>query len=168
MEFWQRIDASHRDEARELLRGCCGSTRWIERMVAVRPFGSAENALRAAREEWFALTPGDWREAFAHHPRIGDVEALRTKYAPTRTLSEQEQSAVTAAPDEVLQALADANRAYENRFGYIFIVCATGKTAEQMLAILRSRLANDPEVEIRIAAEEHARICELRLRSQPL
>jgi 2-oxo-4-hydroxy-4-carboxy-5-ureidoimidazoline decarboxylase len=168
MERWQRIDASSRDEARELLQACCGAARWIERMMAVRPFGSAENALRAAREAWFSLTPDDWREAFSHHPRIGDIEALRKEYAPTRTLSEREQSGATAAPDEVRQALASANRAYENRFGYIFIVCATGRTAEQMLAILRSRLANDPEVEIRIAAEEHARICELRLRSHPL
>jgi len=165
MERWQRIDAAPDEAARDLLRTCCGSSRWIERMVARRPFESAATALRIAREEWFALTPDDWREAFSHHPRIGDVEGLRKKFASTRAFSEQEQSDVTGASDDVLGALVEANRAYETRFGYIFIVRATGKTAEQMLAILQSRLGNDPEVEIGIAAEEHAKICDLRLLS---
>jgi len=165
MERWQRIDAASDDEAQDLLRTCCGSARWVERMVARRPFESADVALAAAREEWFALSPDDWREAFSHHPRIGDVEGLRKKFSTTRGLSEQEQSGVIGASDDVLAALVEANHAYETRFGYIFIVCAAGQTAEEILAILRSRLGNDPETEIRIAAEEHARICELRLLS---
>ena len=132
-------------------------------MLARRPFGSRDAALAAAREEWFVLTRADWIEAFNHHPRIGDRGELRRKFAPTRTLSEREQSGVNSASEETLAALMDANRQYEAQFGYIFIVCATGKSAEEMLALLRARLQNDPEAEIRVAAEEHAKICELRL-----
>lgn len=133
-------------------------------MLGRRPFGGGETLLRAAREEWFALAPADWREAFAHHPKIGDRETLRRRFAATRHLSEKEQAGVDGASEDVLTALATANRTYEERFGYIFIVCATGRRADDMLAMLESRLLNDPETEIRIAAEEQARITELRLR----
>lgn len=132
-------------------------------MTARRPFDSRDAVLSAAREEWFALAPHEWREAFAHHPRIGGREALRAKFASTRGLSEREQAGVAAASDDVLTALLEGNRDYEARFGFIFMVCASGKSAEEMLALLRSRLHNDPAAEIRIAAEEHAKVCELRL-----
>ena len=134
-------------------------------MLARRPFRSREAALSAAREEWFALDPADWREAFAHHPRIGDVEGLRKKFAATRALSAREQAGVSRASEEVLAALLEGNRAYEAKFGYIFIICASGKSAEEMLTLLRARLPNDPAEEIRVAAEEHAKICDLRLLS---
>jgi 2-oxo-4-hydroxy-4-carboxy-5-ureidoimidazoline decarboxylase len=166
MERWRRIDLVSEQEARDLLRVCCGAERWIERMLARRPFESAAEAVTAAREEWFALSPADWREAFAHHPRIGDVESLRKKYAATATLSTREQAGVGTASAQTLNALVVGNRAYEARFGYIFIVCATGKSADEMLALLRARLSNEPDVEIRIAAEEHMKICELRLHSE--
>lgn len=146
-----------------MLRVCCGSARWIERMLAERPFGSSERALRLARDEWFSLEPSDWQEAFAHHPRIGDLDALRTRFAATGSISEKEQAGVTDAAASTLGALLEGNRAYEARFGYIFIVCASGKTAAEMLDILHGRLGNDPTDEIRIAAEEHAKICERRL-----
>lgn len=169
MERWRSIDAADPAQARALLRVCCGAQRWIERMMARRPFKDRETALRAARAEWFALSPADWMEAFTHHPRIGDRDAMRAKFAATRTLSEREQAGVIGAGDDVLDALLEANRTYEARFGYIFIVCASGKSAEEMLDILRARLSNDPATEIRVAAEEHAKICELRLlaASQP-
>lgn len=164
MERWRRIDLAGEAEARELLRVCCGAGRWIDRMLDRRPFGSAERAIAAAREAWFSLSPEDWREAFAHHPRIGDGESLGKKFAPdAAALSSREQAGVKAASRDTLEALVDGNRAYEARFGYIFIVCATGKSAGEMLALLRTRLSNDPEDEIRIAAEEHMKICELRL-----
>jgi len=134
-------------------------------MMARRPFGSADALQTAARDVWAALTPDDWREAFRHHPRIGDRASLRAKFAATRHLAEREQSGVDGAPDDVIDALAEANRAYEARFGYIFIVCATGKSASEMLAILRSRLQNDPATEIGIAAEEQAKITEIRIKS---
>ena len=165
MERWRRVDVAPDSEARDLLRTCCGSARWIERMLDRRPFGSQEEALAAAREEWFALDRNDWLEAFSHHPRIGDIDAIRRKYsAAAAALSEREQEGVAGASEEVLAALVQRNREYEARFGYIFIVCATGKSADEMLAILERRLLNDPDTELTIAAEEHARICDLRLR----
>ena len=163
MEPWRRLDLAAADEARELLRGCCGATAWVERMTARRPFGSHEGLLRAARDEWFALGPGDWLEAFSHHPKIGDRESLRQRFARTAHLSEREQSGVEGAPEDVLTALAEGNRAYEAKFGFIFIVCATGKSAAEMLQLLRDRLPNPPDVELRVAAEEQAKITELRL-----
>jgi 2-oxo-4-hydroxy-4-carboxy-5-ureidoimidazoline decarboxylase len=165
MERWRRIDAASEQEARALLRTCCGAERWVGRMLARRPFGTEQRALEAAREEWFALSPAEWREAFSHHPRIGDVESLRKAFAGTRTLSEREQSGVADAAPGTLAGLLEGNREYEARFGYIFIVCATGKPASEMLDLLRKRLANPPDTEIRVAAEEHAKICELRLRT---
>jgi 2-oxo-4-hydroxy-4-carboxy-5-ureidoimidazoline decarboxylase len=165
MEPSTNLDRASPDNARRLLATCCGSTRWIDRMLARRPFGSREALFAAAREEWFALSPDDWPEAFSHHPKIGDRDGLRAKFAATRHLSEREQSGVDDAPEEVLDALAEGNRAYEQKFGYIFIVCASGKSAAEMLALLRARLPNNPEVEIRIAAGEQAKITELRLKA---
>lgn len=163
MERWQAIDAAAPAEAARLLEACCGSRRWVERMLARRPFGSREAALAAARAEWLALGPGDWREAFGHHPEIGDREALRRRFALSGHLSEREQAGVDGAAEDVLAALAEGNRRYRERFGFIFIVCATGRSAAEMLALLRSRLSNDPEAEVRVAAEEQAKITALRL-----
>jgi 2-oxo-4-hydroxy-4-carboxy-5-ureidoimidazoline decarboxylase len=132
-------------------------------MLACRPFGSQQRLLASARGEWFALGHDDWREAFRHHPKIGDRDSLRTRFAATRHLSEREQAGVAGASDDVLDQLAHANRQYEERFGYIFIVCASGKRADEMLALLLARLQNDSESEIRIAAEEQAKITVLRL-----
>lgn len=158
-----RIDDVPADAARAQLRACCGSSRWVERMLRRRPFGRLETLLSAAREEWFALGPEDWKEAFAAHPRIGDREALRHRFPETGDLAAREQAGVDGAPVDVLSALADGNQAYEERFGYIFIVCASGLTADQMLEMLRQRLGNDPAVELRVAAEEQAKITALRL-----
>jgi 2-oxo-4-hydroxy-4-carboxy-5-ureidoimidazoline decarboxylase len=163
MERWRAIDAAPVDQARALLRVCCGSARWIERMLAERPFGSSERALRLARDAWLSLEPSDWREAFGHHPRIGDLDALRERFPASGSISETEQAGVTAADGATLAALLEGNCAYEARFGYIFIVCASGRTAAEMLGILLGRLDNDPGEEIRIAAGEHAKICEQRL-----
>src|SRR5687768_3337848 len=113
MERWQRIDVAPEPEARELLRTCCGASRWIDRMLTRRPFGAREAALRVAREEWFALSPNDWIEAFNHHPRIGDRDAVRTRFNATRDMSEREQSGVSGASEEVLMGLVDGNREYE-------------------------------------------------------
>lgn len=132
-------------------------------MIARRPFASRDALLAAAREEWFALSPDDWREAFSHHPKIGDREALRARFPATHHLSEREQAGVSGASDDVLEALAEGNLAYEQKFGHIFIVCATGRSAEEMLAALRARLVNDVDTEIRIAAGEQAKITALRL-----
>jgi 2-oxo-4-hydroxy-4-carboxy-5-ureidoimidazoline decarboxylase len=163
MESWTRLDRASPQEARTLLSSCCGATRWIDRMMLRRPFVSRDRLLTAAREEWFALSEADWRDAFTHHPKIGDRDSLRRRFAATAHLSENEQRGVSTASEDVLAALAEGNRAYETRFGYIFIVCATGRTAEEMLRLLDQRLNNTPQEEIRIAAAEQSKITELRL-----
>ena len=133
-------------------------------MAAARPFASDEQLLAAAGEIWNRLAPEDCLEAFAAHPRIGDVGALQAKFAATRAWASAEQAGVAAASQDVLQRLLALNREYEWRFGYIFIVCATGKTANEMLAILESRLPNEPLAELRVAAAEQLKITQIRLR----
>jgi 2-oxo-4-hydroxy-4-carboxy-5-ureidoimidazoline decarboxylase len=163
MELWRRLDAAPPAAARDLLHRACGSTVWVDRLLARRPFGSHEALLAAARHEWFALAESDWLEAFSHHPQIGDRAALAARFPSTHDLSATEQSGVSRANADVIGQLAEANQAYLDRFGFIFIVCATGKSAEEMLQLLRDRLDNDRASELRIAAEEQARITALRL-----
>ena len=157
------LDAATDADARALLTRACGASRWVDRMMARRPFGGDARLLRAARIEWFGLTEADWLEAFSHHPRIGDRSALEARFPQTHDLSAKEQSGIGIAGADTLTALAQANTDYFNRFGFIFIVCATGKTAAEMLALLLSRLQNDRATELRIAAEEQAKITALRL-----
>jgi 2-oxo-4-hydroxy-4-carboxy-5-ureidoimidazoline decarboxylase len=166
MERWRRVNEAAAEEARELLTACCGSARWVEAMLGRRPFASQEAAFAAARHEWFRLSPDDWREAFSHHPRIGDRESLRARFPLTHQLSAREQASVADAGDALLDALADANERYLQKLGYIFIVCATGQRSDEMLALLEARLQNDPDTEILIAAEEQARITAIRLRDR--
>jgi 2-oxo-4-hydroxy-4-carboxy-5-ureidoimidazoline decarboxylase len=163
MEPWQRLDSAAPDDARRLLFTCCGSTPWVERMLARRPFGDLTRLLSASEDCWRSLAPDDWREAFSHHPKIGERDLSQARFAATRHLSEAEQAGVAGTPERLMQDLAEANRLYEARFGYVFIICATGRSSAEMLAGLRSRLTNDPAAEIRIAAGEQARITALRL-----
>jgi 2-oxo-4-hydroxy-4-carboxy-5-ureidoimidazoline decarboxylase len=163
MDALSRLNESPALEAREELRRCCGAPRWAEAMTARRPFNDRETLLAAADEVWWSLEESDWREAFAHHPKIGDADALRARFASTRQWAAGEQAGVRGAAEETLMALAAGNRAYEDRFGFIFIVYATGKTADEMLSLLRARLSNQPRDEIRIAAAEQARITRVRL-----
>ena len=165
MEPSQRLDLAPAEEARQLLTTCCGSSAWVWRMLRRRPFMSTDRLVSLARDEWFGLTHTDWLEAFAHHPKIGDRDALARRFATTVHLSEHEQRGVDGASADVLDQLAAGNQAYEDKFGYIFIVCATGRSAAEILELLRARLPNDAAREIRIAAEEQAKITELRLRS---
>jgi 2-oxo-4-hydroxy-4-carboxy-5-ureidoimidazoline decarboxylase len=150
-------------DVRAIFLRACGSSRWVDRMMARRPFATDARLLFAARNEWFGLTEADWLEAFSHHPRIGDRAALEARFPKTHDLSAKEQAGVGAAHDDVLTALADGNNAYFDKFGFIFIVCATGKSAEEMLDLLRERLTHDRANELRIAAEEQAKITALRL-----
>jgi 2-oxo-4-hydroxy-4-carboxy-5-ureidoimidazoline decarboxylase len=158
------LDQAPDDEARALLRSCCGSSRWVERMVARRPFGSLEGLLGASRDTWFSLSDADWREAFDDHPRIGDRAALRDRFPDSGHLASNEQAGVDGASEAVLEALQAGNDAYVRKFGFIFIVCATGLTAGEMLRMLEERLPNDPADEIEVAAGEQAKITELRLK----
>ncbi|MDQ2792980.1 MAG: 2-oxo-4-hydroxy-4-carboxy-5-ureidoimidazoline decarboxylase [Bacteroidota bacterium] len=152
----------------EALQTCCGSTAWVEKMLAAFPMADAETLMDEANTAWNSLAEADWREAFTHHPKIGgDVEALRAKFTSTSTSTstwaEGEQASVKQASQETLAALATGNEDYERKFGYIFIVCATGKSAEEMRTLLQARLSNKPEAEILIAAGEQNKITRLRL-----
>jgi allantoicase len=143
---------------------CCGARRWVAGMLAGRPYQSRTHLHGHAEHVWWHLGDGDWREAFTHHPQIGaDVAKLRERFAATAGWSEGEQSGVQGADEETLAALAADNQAYADRYGYIFIVCASGLTAGEMLARLRGRLDNPPEFELRVAAGEQAKITALRL-----
>jgi OHCU decarboxylase len=180
--------------ARELLR-CCGSPRWARMMAAARPFASAGAMAATADMVWAALEPADWLEAFAAHPRIGEMlsgapaatpsrgtqdpkrgvsESSRRGWGPGASeksetppesgeWAEHEQAGAASASAAVRDRLATRNRDYEARFGYIFIVCATGKSADEMLEIVERRLTNDAVVELGIAAEEQRKITRLRL-----
>jgi len=151
-------------ERLERLLRCCGSRRWARAMSRRAPFVSRTHLLGAADAAWWRLGDGDFREAFGHHPEIGaDVAKLREKFAATASWSAGEQAGVTGASDATLEALAKGNRAYQEQFGHVFLVCATGKTADEMLALLEERLHNPPENELRIAAGEQAKITKLRL-----
>jgi 2-oxo-4-hydroxy-4-carboxy-5-ureidoimidazoline decarboxylase len=163
MDALSRFDAMPEAEARAAFLRCCGSQRWAVAMSAGRPFRDAGALFSAAEARWNGLDREAWLEAFGHHPRIGDRAGLRVGFAATRAWAASEQAGAGAADDVVLEALAEANRRYEARFGYIFIVCATGKSAEEMLVRLEARLGNDPEQELRIAAGEQAKITRLRL-----
>jgi len=158
------LNALSHGDARAALARCCGSTRWVEGMLASRPYGSTDALLEAADAVWFALDKADYLEAFAHHPQIGaDLAKLRQKFAHTAGWSSQEQASVQSASEATLLALRDANVLYLARYGFIFIVCATGKSADEMLELLRARLHNAPETELAVAAREHAKITRLRL-----
>ena len=130
-------------------------------MAALFPLAGIDDLWRVAGKVWHECGEEDWLEAFGHHPRIGDLEALKKKYAGTG--ASMEQSGALDAPMKILEALAEGNRVYEEKFGYIFIVCATGKCAEEMLGLLRERLGNDPEKEILVAMGEQEKITRLRL-----
>lgn len=140
-------------------------------MLSQRPFRDRDDVFDSAERIWWDLEPADWLEAFAAHPRIGQRAAgsghdVPTPHAPHPTpqhWSSEEQARVADAPDGVKAALAEANTAYERRFGHIYIVCATGRGADEMLGICRARLANDPQAELKVAAAEQAKITRLRL-----
>jgi OHCU decarboxylase len=158
------LDTLSADEASSLLESCCGSRAWVTQMVERRPFGDMPTLLEAADDVWWSLGPADWLEAFAHHPRIGDRDAAVPQGARAQAWSAGEQAGASTANAEVQRLLRLNNALYEHRFGHIYIVSASGRTADELLAILQSRLSNDPETELRVAAGEQAKITRLRLR----
>lgn len=151
-------------EATEAFEQCCGAAQWVERMVYARPYESLAEVLETSDTIWEECDVDDYEEAFTHHPRIGDVESLSKKYENTKTWAAGEQKGLENADRAVIEKLAEGNTAYEEKYGYIFIVCATGKSAAEMLAMLEARMNNDPEDEIMIAAEEQNKITRLRLK----
>lgn len=154
---------SEAEAARALLR-CCGSQRWVSAMLQFRPFTSSSQLAAAAASAYARLEQHDYLAAFAHHPQIGaDLSELARKFASTAGWSAGEQAGVAGADMATLTALRDRNREYLARFGYIFIVCATGKSAPEMLALIEARLQNDAATELSVAVEEQAKIMQLRL-----
>jgi 2-oxo-4-hydroxy-4-carboxy-5-ureidoimidazoline decarboxylase len=159
LEDWNRLE---QDDAMRVILPCNGSKAWAVGMVNARSFETPAQCFAAADKVWASLTPNDWQQAFDSHPRIGEHQA---KAATERSLSWSAGEQAGAAPDATTQtALAAANKEYEQKFGRIFIVCATGKTADEMLAILKHRLANDPATELAEAVEQQRQITQLRLR----
>jgi 2-oxo-4-hydroxy-4-carboxy-5-ureidoimidazoline decarboxylase len=163
------LNALASEAAREALRSCCGAARWVDAMSALRPFVSSEALYAAADRIWRALDRADVLEAFAHHPRIGDRaggDSARAATATSHAWSAEEQAraaATTATDTDSASALRTLNQQYAARCGSIFIICATGKSADQILAALRARLPNPPDVELAIAAGEQGAITRLRL-----
>lgn len=144
-------------------RQCCTAERWCESMATKRPFSTLAELKASADRCWATMTEKDWMQAFEGHPKIGDVSSLKAKYANTKALASGEQSGAAVANEETLLALKQGNDDYVEKFGFIFIVCATGKSAEEMLALLQARLPNDRETELRNAAEEQRKILQIRI-----
>lgn len=150
------------EEAMKTLLDCCGSQKWAASISDERPFRSLEHLFHAAEEKWFALSTVDQLEAFAAHPKIGETKAA-TQGERFAEWSADEQTGASSAEGSIKTALAEVNRLYHEKFGFIFIVCATGKTGDEMLAIGKARVRNSVETELKIAAEEQSKITKLRL-----
>ena len=155
------LNALAPEEAGRALVRCCGSSRWVSGMLARRPFSSGDDLHAAADAVWAGLGRDDFLEAFAHHPQIGGGAGGAP--AATRAWSAEEQGRAGTGSADDAAALRALNQAYAERFGYIFIICATGKSAAEILAALRARLGHDPDTELGVAAAEQARITHLRL-----
>jgi 2-oxo-4-hydroxy-4-carboxy-5-ureidoimidazoline decarboxylase len=160
----EAFDALSRVEAESALRSCCGATRWVQAVAAGRPYHTVDRLLEGADAVWEHTGPADWEEAFAHHPRIGETSARVGVSAAAQAWSSREQARVAEAEPALRDALAEGNREYERRFGRIYIVCAADRSLEALLADLRARLLNPPDVELRVAAEAQRQITQLRLR----
>jgi 2-oxo-4-hydroxy-4-carboxy-5-ureidoimidazoline decarboxylase len=148
------LNALREDQAAETLRACCTSAKWVAAMVAARPFTNRAALLECADAAWAATGPADWAEAFASHPRIGE---------PVNATTAGEQGRASEATASTRAELARANDEYERRFGRIFIICASGRSGDEILANLRARMDNTQEREMEIAAAEQQRITRLRL-----
>ena len=165
LEGWNALSAA---DAENAILPCCGSRSWARNMAGRRPFHNSKDLLAAADEVWRALPEADWMDAFRSHPRIGESRigtstASRATSSQSAEWSTQEQSKVASSADDWKAALAEANKQYEERFGHIFIVCASGKSAAEILEILRMRLQNDGQTELQEAAEQQRRIMQIRL-----
>ena len=149
-------------EAQAELFKCCGSTRWAQMLCAQRPFASVADLKEKSDAEWNRSSEADAMEAFSHHPKIG-AKSLEEKFASTKQWASGEQAGVQTASAEVLAALLQGNIDYEQKFGFIFIVCATGKTASEMLELLLQRLPNNRADELLIAMGEQNKITHIRI-----
>ena len=159
LDAWNSADEA---AALETMISCCGARRWASAMVAMRPIGSVMELSEAADRVWSTMKEADWMDAFACHPRIGERKTTHAT-AKSAAWSKQEQSAAASAAETVMAEIAEGNKLYEERYGFTYIVCATGKTAEEMLAILKRRLDSDRATELLEAAEQQRQITQIRL-----
>jgi len=146
------------------LRDCCAAQQWVTLMVAARPFNNVDNVLSLAAASWSRMSEKDCLEAFDAHPKIGDPASLKKKFASTHALAAHEQHSVAQADKQTIEELAGLNADYARKFGFIFIVCASGKSADEMLLLIRTRLPNDRNTELTNAAREQAAITAIRIR----
>lgn len=158
---WNELQAG---EAVKEILSCCGANAWANGMAGRRPFEDEAALLITSDEIWRGLGASDWLEAFRSHPKIGESRAAAPKGEQSVAWSEQEQKSAAVTTDEIKAGLAEGNREYEKKFGFIFIACATGKSALEILAILKRRLQNEKAKELKEAAEEQRQITQLRLR----
>jgi OHCU decarboxylase len=158
-----RLNAMPQKQAEAELLTCCGSREWAWRLVAMRPFRTEPILMDAAHEVWWSLDREAWMEAFRGHPRIGERKAEAGQTAREQGWSRGEQAGMDAAADATRAAMAELNRRYEARFGHIYLVCAAGMTADELLETLEQRLHHSPETEILVAAGEQAKIIRMRL-----
>jgi len=159
------LNALSKDEAQQAFYQCCSSAVWATQMVSCLPFKSEEDLFSQADRLWNGCKLADFLEAFSHHPRIGgDIETLRKKFGATAGWASQEQSGVSGASEEVLRALSSGNSEYESKFGFVFLICATGKSAAEMLVALQKRLPNTKDQEIVNAKVEQGKITQIRLK----
>ena len=163
MDAIGHINSITSEQAEAEFLKCCGSRRWAAKMTAERPFENLEEMVTAADRIWWALESADWLEAFDSHPKIGEKKAAASVARESLSWSEKEQSGTRDSTQQTMEELAELNRKYQEKFGFIYIVCATGKSAEEMLAILRERLNNKAATELHNAAQEQAKITTLRL-----
>ena len=159
----EKINMLNYEEVYKAFSDCCGSENWVNKMISSRPFKSKNETIEISDHIWNSISKNDWLEAFEHHPKIGDINSLKEKYSSARKLAESEQAGVKDSSIDTLSELAEYNADYLKKFGYIFIVCATGKSADDMLLIIKERINNDPETEIKIAMKEQSKITKLRL-----
>lgn len=160
----ESLNSLTHEEAVKTLLQCCGSKRWSGDVAQSRPYSNLETLIAKANEVWWSLPPNEWLEAFRSHPKIGQKKAADPVSDQSRQWSGQEQAAIAEASRETVDALAALNWAYEQKFGFIFIICATGKTSDEMLSALKQRLEHDAATELPIAAAEQSKITELRLK----
>lgn len=157
------LDKMPPEKLKAQLFKCCGSRAWVEKMLPVFPVEDLIDLFEYAEAKWNECTEDDWKEAFDHHPQIGNIDSFNEAGDASATWAKNEQAGVYNAGNEVKQQLAEANKLYKEKFGYIFIINATGKSAAEMLSALMVRLQNSPEAEIEIAMAEQAQITRIRL-----
>ena len=160
LDNWNSLDT---DRAIAQLSHCCASSRWAERVAAARPLATPDSLFKTADEVWAAMEEADFLQAFEAHPKIGGQQVSHASLQSSQW-SHQEQASVQNATENVLGRLADLNRLYETKFGFTYIVCATGKSTAEMLSILEQRLKSDRRSELLAAAEQQRQITQLRLR----